>query len=128
MKKNVLVVDDDYFIRSLLFLLLKEKFNVVTAENGLEAMLALDKEISPDLIITDVDMPEIDGFHLIELLKKSGFYREVPTIVLTGHDDPAIVDKFKDSGAIKFITKPFNPPELLTLITGLLSENEVLSH
>ena len=128
MKKNILIVDDDYFIRSLLFLLLKENYNVVTAENGLEAILWLDNNILPDLIITDVDMPEIDGFHLIELLKKSGYYREIPTMVLTGHDDPAIVDQFKDSGAIKFITKPFNPPELLECLFDLLHEKEELAY
>jgi two-component system chemotaxis response regulator CheY len=116
MRETILVVDDDYFIRTLLNFLLRDHYNVVTIENGFKAMLWLDKGNQPDLILTDVDMPQIDGFSLLAHLRKSGFYRSIPVFMLTGHSDPFLEEKCRNSGATGFLTKPFNPPALLNII------------
>ncbi len=127
MKETILVVDDDYFIRTLLHFLLRDHYDVVTIENGFKAMLWLDKGNQPDLILTDVDMPEIDGFSLLSHLRKSGYYRSTPVFMLTGHSDPLIEEKCKNSGATGFLTKPFNPPALLDSIKLAIQANRETS-
>ena len=124
MKEVILVVDDDYFIRTLLNFLLSDHYEVVSIENGFKAMLWLDKGNQPDLILTDVDMPQIDGFNLLSHLRKSGFYRNTPVFMLTGHTDPALEEKCRKSGATGYLTKPFNPPALLDLIKLALQEKQ----
>ena len=124
MKKLILVIDDDYFVRSLLNFMLQDHYEVVTIENGFQAMLWLDKGHYPDLILTDIDMPKFDGFNLLKHLRKSGFYREVPVFVLTGHSCSDIEEKCRQSGATGFITKPFNPPALLEKIQVTLENIE----
>ena len=123
MKKLILVIDDDYFVRSLLNFMLQDHYEVVTIENGFQAMLWLDKGHYPDLILTDIDMPKIDGFNLLKHLRKSGFYREIPVFVLTGHSCSDIEEKCRQSGATEFVTKPFNPPALLEKIHASLEKN-----
>lgn len=116
MKKTVLIIDDDYFVRTLLNFLLKDHFDVVAKENGFSAMLWLDKGNIPDLILSDVDMPQFDGISLLNQLRKSGYYRMLPVLILSGHTEPDIKKQCMLAGATEFITKPFNPPDLLTLI------------
>ena len=125
MKKVILVVDDDYFIRTLLNFLLSEYYEVVCIENGFKAMLWLDKGHQPDLILTDVDMPHIDGFNLLSHLRKSGYYRHTPVFMLTGHTDPALEEKCRKSGATAYINKPFNPPALLEAIRKAVAEKQL---
>lgn len=126
MKETILVVDDDYFIRTLLNFLLSDHYEVVCIENGFKAMLWLDKGNQPDLILTDVDMPQIDGFNLLSHLRKSGYYRHTPVFMLTGHIDPALEEKCRKLGATGYLTKPFNPPALLDLIRETLQENRLV--
>lgn len=123
MKKLILVIDDDYFVRALLNFMLQDHYEVVTIENGFQAMLWLDQGNYPDLILTDIDMPKIDGFNLLRHLRKSGYYREVPVFVLTGHCGDDVETKCRESGATGFVTKPFNPPALLEKIQDTLNNN-----
>ena len=127
MKKTILVIDDDYFVRTLLNFLLKDYYEVVTIENGYKAMLWLDKGNIPDLILTDMDMPRINGFNLLKHLQKSGYYRDIPILVLSGHSSPDFEDQCRNSGASGFVSKPFNPPELLNSLERLLNSNKTNS-
>lgn len=120
MKKTILVIDDDYFVRTLLNFLLQDYFEVVSIENGYKAMMWLDKGNIPDLIITDMDMPQINGFNLLKHLQKSGYYRDIPVLVLSGHSNPDLEEQCRLSGAAGFISKPFNPPDLLNRLKILL--------
>ena len=122
MRKTILVIDDDFFIRTLLNFLLQDTYTVVTIENGYKAMLWLDKGNIPDLILTDMDMPQINGFNLLKHLQKSGYYRDIPVLVLTGHSLPGLEEECRESGASGFISKPFNPPDLLNLVNQFLSK------
>jgi CheY-like chemotaxis protein len=118
MKQTILVIDDDYFVRTLLNFLLQDFYEVVTIENGYKAMLWLDKGNIPDAIITDMDMPRLNGFSFLSHLQKSGYYRDIPVIVLSGNSD--LKEQCMVSGASGFISKPFNPPDLLNVLKGLL--------
>lgn len=125
-KKTILVIDDDYFVRTLLNFLLQDYYEVVTIENGYKAMLWLDKGNIPDAILTDMDMPRINGFDLLKHLQKSGYYRDIPVLVLSGHSNEKFEEQCRASGASGFISKPFNPPDLLKNLNELIKSNSNL--
>jgi CheY-like chemotaxis protein len=124
MKKTVLVVDDDFFLRSLLNFLLRDHYEVVAAENGFKAMLWMDRGNLPDAIITDADMPDMDGFGFVKQLRKSGFYRNIPVMLLTGLPKDDLSERCQEAGFSGLLTKPFNPPQLLKQLEAVLSHSK----
>lgn len=105
---RVLVVDDTDSIRKVLIRLLEELgYGVASATNGLEAMAIAEKE-RIDVVVTDIQMPECDGFELIERLKASDATREIPVIVVSGLDDIESVVRCVELGAEDHLAKPFN--------------------
>lgn len=125
-RKRVLIVEDDFFVRTLLNFLLKEQFEVVSVENGHRGLIWMDKGNLPDLILSDIDMPQLDGFDLLEHLRRSGYYRDIPVIMLTGFDDEQTKSKCLSAGAANCLTKPFNPPDLLEAINTVLN-NKIIA-
>ena len=87
-----------------------------------ERMFKLAEKIMPDLILLDIDMPEMDGFQAIEILKANDRLKSVPVIFLTAKDDPATENRGKEMGAVDFINKPFSQPVLLERIEKHLIE------
>jgi two-component system chemotaxis response regulator CheY len=114
--KKILVVEDDHSMRWLLKNLLRKKYEVITKNNGLEAFSWLSIENIPDLIISDIKMPVMDGFEFLENLSISGLYKNIPVIMLTGIDEPATRKRCYDLGAYSYLSKPFKPTELLAKI------------
>lgn len=125
MKKTVLIIDDDFFIRSLLNIFLRETYEIVIVENGYKALLWMEEGDLPDFIITDLDMPEINGSKFLNHIQKSGFYRDIPVIVLTGDANQEVKDQCLQAGVVGFFTKPFNPPELLACLQELSAKQEL---
>ena len=122
--KAILVVDDEPRIIEAVGMNLElEGYQVFSASNGYEALQKLTKDL-PDLVILDVRMPEIDGF---ETLRKIREVSTVPVIMLTVRGEE--VDKVKglDLGADDYITKPFNPKELVLRIRAVLRRVEMPS-
>lgn len=111
--KKILVVEDDPSMRWLLRNLLRNKYAVITRSNGIEAFSWLSVKNIPDLIISDIKMPLMDGFELLENLAISGLYKNIPVIILTGHDDSSTRKHCDDLGAYCCLAKPFRPEELL---------------
>jgi putative two-component system response regulator len=87
-------------------------------------MIELIKKITPDLILLDIKMPEMDGFETLAYLKSNSSYSDIPVIFLTGGTDAAIEAKGFELGVIDFITKPFSPPVLLDRIKTHLDIDE----
>jgi two-component system, OmpR family, response regulator len=115
--KKILVVDDDEYIRYLVKgLLMKEGFMVQTASNGADALNLLQKEIF-DLAIVDIMMPIMDGYQLTKLIRMS---HDIPTILLTAKGQIEDKEKGYDSGTDDYLTKPFEPKELLFRVNALL--------
>ncbi|WP_343703009.1 response regulator [Chitinophaga sp.] len=113
MKKTILIIDDSEPIRFLLETFLSRKYKVVSATDGYSAMLWLAKGNKPDMIVTDIQMPNIDGWELIDHLSANELYNDVPVIVLSGVEAP------QESAANKivdFIRKPFDPVNLMSTI------------
>jgi len=111
--KKILVVEDDPSMRWLLRNLLRGNYAVTVKGNGIEAFSWLSVQNLPDLIISDIKMPLMDGFELLENLAISGLYKNIPVIMLTGYDDSSTLKRCYDLGAYCCLVKPFEPSELL---------------
>lgn len=115
MKKKILAVDDELSICLLLENFLSQNYDVVTINDGLEALKWLDDNI-PDLIISDIHMPNIDGFEFLTKLRERGFTKHTPVIMLSGRSESKERIKCYKLGAQDYLTKPFNPEELDELV------------
>lgn len=109
---RVLVADDDASTRFLIQRVLeREGYEVVAAADGIEA-LALFGETSPDILLTDYSMPEMNGIDLCRIVSTAPPGRFVPIIMLTGGDDPGLLVRSLEAGALEFLSKPIKPDEL----------------
>lgn len=108
MPKTVMVVDDSSAIRKfVMFALRSQGHSVVTAQDGMEALEKLAH--SPvDLVVTDLNMPKLDGFGLVEAIRSDREYAEIPVIILTSLSDQAEKDRGIKVGANSYLTKPFD--------------------
>jgi two-component system alkaline phosphatase synthesis response regulator PhoP/two-component system response regulator VicR len=120
MASKILAVDDEkHIVRLVQINLQKEGYEVATASTGKEA-LEVAGTFGPDLIVMDVMMPEMDGFEALKKFKENPDTREIPIIMLTAKAQDADVFRGWQSGADLYLTKPFNPAELLTFVKRLL--------
>lgn len=117
---NILVVDDKQSLSELVAQFLGQAHNVTTMENGLAAISWLQQGNLPDLVITDLEMPEMDGFELIKRIKGSGVFSDIPIIVLSCRDSSSDRVECLRLGADDYMVKPFNPEELLIRVDKLL--------
>ncbi|MBG0808628.1 response regulator [Methylosinus sp. H3A] len=116
MSKTILTVDDSRTMREMLMLALSEAgFSVVQAEDGVHGLEVLEKE-TPDVIVTDINMPRMDGFGFIEGVRRHEKHRAVPILVLTTESDGEKKDRARRAGATGWIVKPFNPVKLVDAI------------
>lgn len=116
-RKTILAVDDSLTIRELVnFVLSNAGYNVVLAEDGEEGLQRLTAGVQPDVIITDVNMPRLDGLSFIERVREANFARGTPILVLTTESDAAQKARAKAAGATGWIVKPFNPTQLLETV------------
>jgi DNA-binding response OmpR family regulator len=120
MRKKILVVEDNSELLGLLRLSLKQAgFAVATAGDGIEA-LKKARSVSPDLIVLDLVLPELDGFAVCETLRKDPATAEVPIILLTGLTSEFTRYAGLESGASDYVTKPISPAELVSKIKSWL--------
>jgi len=118
---NILIVEDDNTIRSgLKYCLEYEQFNVIEADNGNNALEKLNDKIN--LILLDVNLPDIDGF---ELFKKIKQIKNIPVIFLTANDLETSIVMGLDMGADDYVTKPFKTRELVARIKNVLRRNQM---
>ena len=109
---KVMVVDDSMVIRKMITRLLKiHRFNVISAENGNKALALLEQHPDTQLILTDYNMPEMDGFNLTRTLRRKHTQTDLAIIGLSAQDDRHITAKFIKHGANDFIAKPFYAEE-----------------
>jgi len=127
--KKILIVDDEVDIREMMAgYLRKKEYLIATASNGLEALQVV-KDAPPDLIITDIIMPEMDGYQFYKELKKDTKSAEIPILVLTARE--RMEDAFKALGVQDFLVKPFTPENLWSRVVmifqlvELRNENKV---
>ncbi len=119
MAKKILAVDDSRTMREMVtFTLRGAGFEVIEAEDGQKALTALSGG-KADLIITDLNMPNMDGIALIKKLRGDPQHRATPIIMLTTESDPAKKSQGKDAGATGWLVKPFDPGKLVDVVKKL---------
>ncbi|HWC14790.1 MAG TPA: response regulator [Actinomycetota bacterium] len=115
-EKRILIADDDPVILRLLQVNLElEGYEVVTANNGQEAVDAAGVQ-KPDLVILDIMMPRLDGYQACEKLKADHTTKDIPVIFLSAKAQQGDIDRGKSYGVVDYLTKPFDPSELLEVV------------
>jgi len=116
MAKTFLVVDDSASMRQLVSFTVKDAgYDVIVAENGKDALAKLSSN-KVDMVITDLNMPEMDGITLIREIRSMAEYRFVPIVMLTTEAQEAKKQEGRAAGASGWIVKPFMPEKLLDVV------------
>jgi signal transduction histidine kinase len=126
-KQRILLADDNADLRGYARRLLAEHYDVETVSNG-EAALAAARERRPDLIVTDVMMPQLDGFSLIRALRADARLFDVPVVVLSARAGEEARIEGLDKGADDYLVKPFSARELIVRVEALLRSAKVRGH
>ncbi|MCZ6704930.1 MAG: SpoIIE family protein phosphatase [Bacteroidetes bacterium] len=121
---SILIVEDERTLRRLLEYRLGKEYNVRTAENGIEALELLSEEV-PDLIISDVMMPKMDGFALQAAVQERQDTKATPFIFLTAKVDEDSRKKGQMTGVDDYITKPFDIDQLISRVNRLIERTKV---
>ncbi len=117
MGKTILTVDDSRTLRDMLRLALSGAgHTVIQADDGVHGVEVLDKAGLVDVIITDINMPRMDGYGFIEHVRRGTTNKMTPILVLTTESEPAKKMRARDAGATGWIVKPFDPDKLLAAI------------
>ncbi len=120
--KKILIVDDSRFSRfQVTKILQEENFEILEAENGAQGLEKVQTH-QPDFIISDLLMPEMDGFEFLEKLKQED--NQIPVIVMTADIQDSTRQKVIELGALELINKPLRPPLLLSAIQSALGKKE----
>ncbi len=123
-KIRILIIDDDVGFRDLLRLHLSAAgYQVQVAEDGVTGGRALLAQ-TPDLIVSDLNMPFLDGFELLSLLRSDAETASIPVILLSGRSDGDTMAKAVELGAADFLTKPVTRDQLLESIEACLSRTK----
>ena len=123
---KILIVDDDAQLRSTIQMVLKLKgYDVIDADNGVSA-LKLARAALPDLVISDINMPQADGFAALVELRKDPVTASIPLILMTGESDGAGMRKGMELGADDFLSKPFAMNALLKAVEARLKKQDVV--
>jgi DNA-binding NarL/FixJ family response regulator len=124
MAKRLLVVDDDPgLLLAVSETLRAEGYDVATARRGADALVHIAQTL-PDLIISDIRMPGMDGYQLVRNLRSNARTRLVPIVFLTAKDETTDRIQGFRTGVDAYITKPFEPDELAAIVAGILSRVE----
>ncbi|WP_256006511.1 MULTISPECIES: response regulator [Pedobacter] len=121
-KRQILIVDDEVSILKLLNFVLSSQYDLIIKTSGVEAISWLEEGNSPELVISDLEMPYFDGSSFIYNLKISGYYRDTPVIILSGASNlPERVSQMPFT-LDDFIQKPFNPAQLKEAISNVFAK------
>lgn len=121
MNRTALIVDDSRTMRQMVaFTLTNAGFTVIEAEDGKDAVKKVSGGVKMDIVVTDLNMPEMDGITLIKELRKMNTFKFTPILMLTTESTVEKKNEGKEAGATGWIVKPFNPDVLLKTIAKVL--------
>lgn len=121
MPKHILIVDDSKTVRNLVaFIMKKEGFKVTTAEDGLDGLEKLYSLTEVDLIVSDVNMPRMDGLTFIKTVREQAAYRDIPIVVLSTEGQDKDIQTGLTVGANLYMVKPAQPEKLVRNVKMLL--------
>ena len=121
-EKKVLIVDDSKFVRTTFNRILSSSFAVREVANGEDGWQAIESDPSIAMVVSDIDMPKLDGFGLLERVRssKDARIKALPIIIISGNQNEAAKKKARDLGANDFVAKEADAPEVLTRIDNIL--------
>ena len=120
LKPKILIADDSAMNRAILVEMLGDGYDVIEAENGREAVRVLQSAPEIDLLLLDIMMPEMDGFEVLEQMKRYGWIDEVPVVMISAENGSAYVERAYDLGATDFISRPFDMAIVRRRVTNTL--------
>ena len=120
--KRILVVEDDRSSKTVITAALLAHYEVTTASNGLEALRVIKGGQLPDLIVTDVMMPHVDGMEMVRRLRAYSNTASTPIIILTAKTDTESYQQGRDIGATDYLTKPLTSDRLLSTVRRILGD------
>jgi two-component system chemotaxis response regulator CheY len=122
MAKTILIVDDSSSLRLVVRMaLVNAGYDVLEAADGQQGLAQLDKAAKVNLIVSDVNMPNMDGITFVTQVKKHARHKFTPVIMLTTEGQDAKKEQGRAAGARAWIVKPFNPPQLLDAVSKLIT-------
>jgi DNA-binding response OmpR family regulator len=119
-RTKILVAEDDAYMQLILKKFLSKTYDVEICPTAMDALTYLQNGNIPDLIISDLNTPNLSGLELVAQLHASDFFKSIPVIILSGEDSSDTRIKCLDSGADDFIVKPFNPAEVEARVRAIL--------
>ena len=120
-KRKILIVDDSEINRSLLSDMLSSEFDILEAENGMEASAILhNQEHEISLMLLDIVMPVMDGFEMLTVMNKNGWIKSVPVIMISAETVPSYMDKAYDLGVLDYISRPFDERVVQRRVTSTI--------
>jgi two-component system chemotaxis response regulator CheY len=127
MSYNVLIVDDSAVTREVLSRTLRlcgiDLGQIYQAGNGVEALKMLEEHWA-DLVFTDINMPVMDGLHLLEELRKREEWADLPVVVVSTEGSKSRIDELKSRGIRGYVRKPFTPEQIAAVIESIMGSTE----
>lgn len=121
MAKTILIVDDSSSLRTVVRIALtRSGYEVLEAADGMQALKALDSAPKVNLIVSDVNMPNMDGIAFVSRVKQHPRHKFIPVVMLTTEAEKEKMEQGRQAGAKAWIVKPFNPPQLLDAVSKLI--------
>ena len=114
-EKTILIVDDSNITRNLIDKVYKEQYKILMAEDGSQAMDIVD--VMPEgtivAILLDLNMPNVDGFKVLDYFKEKGLLEKIPTCIITGEEAPEIIGRVKEYNVAAILLKPFSVEQII---------------
>ncbi|MFQ5923395.1 MAG: PleD family two-component system response regulator [Anaerolineales bacterium] len=121
--RSILVVDDERGFCDVVTVILESQGYQVHKAHHANDAFGLLNETTPDLILTDMMMPEIDGVGLIKRLRETPAWADIPVVVVSAYSEPEIQENAFEAGAAGFMSKPFSASELRSTVGAYFTEN-----
>ena len=118
-RQKILIVDDSEMNRALLADMLSEDYEIIEAENGMEAIAVLhEHELEISLMLLDIVMPEMDGFEVLSMMNEKGWIKSIPVVMISAETGGAYIDRAYDLGAVDYISRPFDERTVMHRVTS----------
>jgi len=123
-KEQILIIEDHSALRILMSNYLEKSFKVKTTADGYEALAWMNRGNIPDIIILDIKMPKLGGIEFLNNIRISGFFQDIPVVVVSGIEEGKTIEKCLEIGINGYMKKPFNPSDLQKKILTILKNKQ----
>ena len=126
MKKIIIVVDDSKIVRNIISKALENTYTVLEAENGDVALELIAQNYNKDIVgmLLDLNMPEYDGFTVLEYFKLNNLFKKIPVCIISGEDSKDGIDRAFTYDIVDMLNKPFNTSNILNMVNKLINFKE----